>query len=154
MGIAGCEVPGDAAEQQRVGDPVGDGIEERAPGGHLPGAAGDGAVEQVAEAAHGDPDDAEHEVPRADEDRGRGRRDEPEGRQRVGGHPDPPQPLTKGLQALSTPARQCRSSIWRHIPSAAGALRGTPDALASASNATTGPPASGHLGLITPSPRP
>ena len=51
------EVPGDAAEDDRVGDAVGDGVEERAARAGLAGAAGDRAVEQVDEAAR---DEAEH----------------------------------------------------------------------------------------------
>ena len=50
-GVGGGEVPGDAAEEQRVGDAVAHGVEEGAAGTGGAGRLGHGAVEQVGQRA-------------------------------------------------------------------------------------------------------
>ena len=60
--VAG-EVPGDAAEQQRVGDPVDGRVEERAALARCVGRLGQRAVEQVGQRGQDDEDQAEEQVP-------------------------------------------------------------------------------------------
>ena len=109
------EVPGDAAEQQRVGHAVGDGVEERAARAGLAAPAGDRAVEQVADAGDDHADDRPREVARPDEDRGRDRGEQAEDGQRVG----------RDTDAAQAPAERAEAPLDA-VPPASVEHAGTP----------------------------
>jgi hypothetical protein len=67
--LVGDQVPHDAADEHRVGDPVGRGIEEGAPHRRRPGRLGHRAVQQVGDRRDQQQHEAQAEVAAADEQR-------------------------------------------------------------------------------------
>src|SRR5581483_2133426 len=133
---------GEAAEHDRVGDPVGDRVEERAA---RPGAAAaprEVAVEQVAEPGEADADRAEEEVPGRDRDRRAEREQHSDDGERVGRDADATERAADRSEATFDACSP--ASIEHGVSRGVRAVVGGNVLLASASGtveATTGSPA-------------
>ena len=132
--LGGGQEPGDAAEQQGVGQAVGDRVEEGAPGRGRAGRLGHRAVEHVGHGAQHEQQEAAPQGAGADRHRRAGGHEHAEGRQVVGGEAGAPDVGADRAAAGPRPAsgsscRTCERQGYRWAPrtdemaSTYGALR-------------------------------
>ena len=94
------EVPGHAAEQHGVRDPIGDRIEERAPRSGGAGGFGHGAVEGVGKTGEHEQEETERQETGGDGHRGTRRHEHADGGEAIGGDTHAQKTSPDGLEAL------------------------------------------------------